>query len=399
MCLYSEDFEAKLKNASDDKAKIRVLMEWSKQLEGLQDYARSLNVLGKVPKWFKHVESTRLQKEYLQQYRRIYKKFNPIVQQEYKKADRVVQKMDLHKKLSSWYRPVQRRNFQPLSMSHLNGFNTMLSIPKLDSAYLMPNDSYIITDINFDVGNYDESESLGLNQDFSVDSTIWRALVEINMPMSYAFSINKDLPVDIKIGIPVLAWSNKPSFTVDNNGLATQLLKGESGSTALGDIYIDMKIALYSNQEHVVSTSFRIKTPTGDEEELTGTGGLDLGVSLLYSGTKEKHRWNANLGYINTGDADVFSNVNEIELNDILHFSADYGYNIYKKNYLMFGLDYHENGFQDYTNLDILEDSPFSMGFGYALNYKKYRTYFGYKKGLNSAALNNQFLISLRMNY
>ena len=422
------DFEKAHANAAGSEEKLEIILKWAESLTFEGELTQALNRMEQGRLLLKDIESPELIMKTENQYWELYKKWSRIsnsrqaeiiaekVAKENKiKSDKIAKlkaiedakpkipsrftaNVSKYKSFVSGKRPLQRRIMYPLSMGYLNGFNTMLSIPELSSAYLLPSDSKFILDYKFDLGVYKERSTNGI-QLLDVNTTISRALFEVSVPFSKIMRSDRTRPIDFKLGIPVVKWGTKPSFTFDIADPASTLLTPNSTSISLGDIYIDTKITYFANFDYALASSLRLKLPTGSTSDLAGTGGVDIGVSLLYSGVKLNHRWNVNVGMIMTDSADNFENYGPVGLKDILFFSADYGYNLWKKHFLILGLDYHENAYEGYTALPVLQDPPASVGIGWAMNYQRFKYYYGLKQGLNGASADIQVLFSLRMNY
>jgi hypothetical protein len=422
------DYQKAYTNAGSSEKKLEIILKWSEHLDIKGDLTQSLNKMEKGRLLLKDIESPDLIMKTENQYWVLYKKWSRIT--DTRRAEIIAEKVERKNKIKeaelarqkaikdktsqipsrfktniskyksfvSGKRPLQRRIMHPLSMGHLNGFNTMLSIPELSSAYLLPADSNFILDYKFDLGVYKETSTNGFQQ-LVVDTTISRALIEISMPFSKLMRTDRTRPIDFRLGIPVIKWGTKPSFTFDKFDPKATLLTPSSTSVSLGDIYFDTKVTFFANFDYAIASSMRIKLPTGSTSDLAGTGGIDIGLSLLYSGVKLKHRWNVNLGMMKTDSADNFENLGAVDLKDILFFSSDYGFNLWRKHFLIVGLDYHENAYEGYTTLPVLQDPPTSLGMGLAMNFQRFKYYYGIKQGLNGASADTQLLFSFRMNY
>lgn len=292
-------------------------------------------------------------------------------------------------------RPPEQRVLQPLSQGQLNGFNVMIGIPDLESAYLLPPDRGVFWDFKFEYGQYNEHQIVGL-QELDIDTSITRATMEFSMPWEL-ISPGWSQPMDIRIGFPYIGWAKRPLFTLNRGRQA--LLDGGGSSSGLGDVYIDLKYGFHKAKQSSWSLLMRMKLPTGDEKELTGTGSPDASITLLYSKVIKNHRINYNIGSVFTGDSKNFESTSNVELANIIFFNADWGYRVFEDIYLMTSFSMHQNGWKGYTNMSMLEDDPASIGVGALLNRDRMRFYIGYKRGLNGATVDQQFLFSVKPNY
>jgi hypothetical protein len=396
-----KEFESKIEAAESSEKKLEILLYWSEKLSDKGELSKALNKLERARSLLRDIDSVDLIMKTENFYWSLYKRWTTIsnsrraeiiaekVERENKKKEKELarlkeiedakpkipsrfnQNVSKYKSFISGKRPLLRRIMVPLSMGHLNGFNTMLSIPELSSAYLMPADSNFFADFKFDLGTYKESSTSGLQQ-LDVNTTIARGVFELTLPYRKIFRSERTRPIDFKLGIPIVRWGEKPNFTFDKFDPNATILKSESSSVALGDIYFDTKLTLFASFDYAIASAFRIKLPTGSTSDLTGTGALDFAWSFLYSGMKRNHRWNANIGYMMTGSAENFD-AGKVDLKNILFLSADYGFNIWRKHFFIVGLDYHQNAYAGYTSLPVLQDPPMSLGFGMAMNYKRFK--------------------------
>lgn len=378
---------------------VKVLYKESKKYYKINDIARALNRIEQANHLLKDVESVELSKKVQDYYITLVKTWYKIENsfKSTKPNQNLTSSINI-KKLLSKKRPSSRRILQPLSIGSLNGFSTVFNIPELKSAYLLPNYSKYLLDIKFENAFFKESTSSG-TQTMTVDSTIFKATLSSSIPLHTLVKGTNNIPLDFKIDIPFIKWNKKPYFTYDSTNPSALLLNQEKGKLALSDISIDMKHAIYNKNNFSWSHNLRLKLPTGDNNELTGSKELDLGYSLLFSSAYQKHRWNINLGSLLLSDSKLFKNNQKVDLKNIAHLSADYAYRILNNSYIITALDYHQNPFEGYTQLSILDKSPFSLGAGFSFNFKKYRYYLGNKFGLNGASSNHQILFSIRMNY
>lgn len=294
-------------------------------------------------------------------------------------------------------RPKLRRKLSPLSMGHLNGLNAIVGIPELESAYLLPMQSRYALDYKFDFGKYDE-QSVNGRQELQINSTITRGLVEWTVPYGTLLRSKVNRPIDFKLGIPVVRWNNTPYFTFDNLDRTGNklLLKGETGSFSLGDIYLEAKSAYIETESSALSAKFRLKLPTGSTKDLAGSGSMDYALALLYSRFfKPGHSLNVNLGYMLTGSADNFER-GSVDMSDVMFFGADFAFSPFEFHYFIFSVDYHQNVFEGYTEIPVLEDPPLSTGLGYAFQRRRTRFHAGMKLGLNGASADQTLLISVK---
>ncbi|MBF0245704.1 MAG: DUF3187 family protein [Planctomycetes bacterium] len=277
----------------------------------------------------------------------------------------------------------------------MNGFNIFVGVPELTSAFLLPEVTDWAWDYQIEYGSYEEN-CVKRNQILRVDTSIVKMQLDTTVRFQTFFK-NSLMPIDFRLGIPLIQWSDRPYFTF-NNG-QTEILDGQKPDLGLGDIFLDTKLAIYCREGMAVSGLLRLKLPTGDALNLTGSGSAALSTTLLYSQAMGLHRWNGNLGIVLAGKAKNFKETPQVTMKNILHFGVDYGYRFKGETYALVSLEGHQNAFHGFTELSVLEDPPLSMGVGLAYNLLKFRYYAGIKMGLNGASADQQFLFSIKTNY
>jgi hypothetical protein len=403
--------KTQLQLAENTHDKVRALLSLSKAYYRLGDSARALNQLERILHLPEKIKEDYLIEEVEAEYRKASRAFynnTPIVvttppaQKENRgefstestgQSNWLAKRFTNYKRTWTMGRPLLNRKLSPLSMGQLNGLNTIVGVPELESAYLLPLENRIAIDFKLDFGQYKEN-STSVQQQLKVDSSITRALFEVSMPLSTLVKSKVNFPVDIKIGIPTIKWSQLPYFIASPNG--SPLFNSNGGSFALGDIFIDAKFALQANETSAWAGKLRIKTPTGSTSDLAGSGSLDTAVSLLFSNNfTPRLGLNINGGVMFTGDAKNF-NAGDVSMADIMFLGADLSYNIMGSHHIILNGDFHENAFGGYTNLSVLESSPTSIGFGYAAQMLSTRFFVGYKKGLNGATADHSLMLSIK---
>jgi hypothetical protein len=438
-----EAIKSKVDSAQGAEEKAQALYDLAEAYSSSGDHARSLNQLEKVQTFIYEVKSMDLVNKIENLYWKSFNAFNVlnprqaffdaeqkrlgeerIKNEEKARLDRLKAlrdmnkkpflstEVDAYKKSLSRGRPRFRRRLSPLSMGHLNGLNTVVGVPELDSAYLLPMKVNWSLDYRLDMGFYQEKSTDGFSQ-LDVDSNITRGLFEITLPYktfrSWRLrrrSFDKEArrvdfkipnrPFDLRIGVPVVRWSSKPNFVYDRTSPATStLMDGSNGSYGPGDAFVELKTAFISTLQSAFGMKLRIKLPTGYKKELGGTGSVDTSLAALYSSSLGAHHFNMNLGYVMVGDSKNFEG-GSVDLSDVLFFGSDFAFNLINDHYLLASFDYHQNAFRGYTSIPVLDDPPMSVGFGYSTQLYNDRLYFGIKTGLNGASADQSFMITYR---
>jgi len=111
-----------------------------------------------------------------------------------------------------------------------------------------------------------------------------------------------------------------PSHFFAGGSLTGQL--AESGdASGIGDVVLRGKLGLTSGDWGGVAAAVDVRLPTGDEENLLGTGATQVKGFLILSGGKSKFSPHLNAGYTFTGDSDKLG-VLPNELNYAAGFDA-----------------------------------------------------------------------------
>ncbi len=294
------------------------------------------------------------------------------------------------------YRPVEA--FQPMSLSHINGFNVVLGVPGIESAYLTSNGIRFNVDAVLDyatIKTSGEENSIAGPQILNVDTTIQRILLGATLP--WESLIKSAYPLDFRIGLPLIRWAERPSYTI-NNG-KTLLLDGTAGSFGVGDLFFDLKHGLYRSSKRAFALHTRLKLPTGSKGDLTGSGNPDLSLGALYSGQGFSTRWNLNLGVIIPMDSKNILNSPTVDVKNIFYWGADWTYRWKSNTYVTFNFEGNQNAFEGYTGMDFLNDNPMAVGVGLSKDYITYNLYFNVKIGLSEASADQQISIGYKKNF
>jgi hypothetical protein len=75
------------------------------------------------------------------------------------------------------------------------------------------------------------------------------------------------------------------------------VLDRNEGTTAIGDITLQAKKALYRENKNALALRAALKLPTGNEDELTGSGHTDFGIGLAASRVGERFGGYFNINY------------------------------------------------------------------------------------------------------
>ena len=105
--------------------------------------------------------------------------------------------------------------------------------------------------------------------------------------------------------------SNVLNYTYTRDG--TPVLNIQRPNNGLGDIRLFGARQLHSDDRSALSLHTSLKLPTGDAEQLNGSGAVDLAISAAYSHQHQLSRWQygtfANGGLLLLGNSDKFANI------------------------------------------------------------------------------------------
>ncbi|HET7292735.1 MAG TPA: transporter [Vicinamibacteria bacterium] len=119
------------------------------------------------------------------------------------------------------------------------------------------------------------------------------------------------------IGFPIHRFSQQATTTL--SGMTHTFI--ETGSAAgLGDIVVRGKFVAVQKDNLGLGLAADVRLPTGDEEELLGSGALQAKFFAILSGNpRNKFNPHLNAGYTYTGESDLFG-----ELPDELNYTAGF---------------------------------------------------------------------------
>src|SRR5262249_23284384 len=96
-----------------------------------------------------------------------------------------------------------------------------------------------------------------------------------------------------------LSTSANPAIhSFDGNGLSTETLSESHSATGLGDLVIRTKYRVADLQGGGLAAGLDVRVPTGDKENLLGTGAVQTKLSLIASGEYSRVAPHANIGYM-----------------------------------------------------------------------------------------------------
>jgi hypothetical protein len=143
--------------------------------------------------------------------------------------------------------------------------------------------------------------------------------VSVSMPV-----VSVDLSAQALLTVDRLATAANPGIHVFPDGSSTSAFQDSDSASGIGDVLLRGKWRFADLENGGVAALLDIRFPTGDEEELLGTGFTQGKLSFIGSGTFGKLSTHANLGYsTSSGDSATLSDLpDELDYRAGLDFAA-----------------------------------------------------------------------------
>lgn len=130
--------------------------------------------------------------------------------------------------------------------------------------------------------------------------------------------VSVDLAATAELSIDRLSTNLQPGIHRFQNGGDTAVFADSDSASGIGDVVLRGKYRFAGGAANGFAAALDVRLPTGDEEDLLGTGFVQTKLTLLGSGTWGKMAAHGNLGYaIASGDSDVID-----ELPDELSYAG-----------------------------------------------------------------------------
>jgi len=214
---------------------------------------------------------------------------------------------------SSWRRPLASRNQTPMALLFV---------------YLTPDRAASIgkgeldLDIVFDYSNIIQEQQTE-NEFLRFDLEYLRTLVALKRGFGHGLELGFSVPFYAyyggfldplvssfheALGLPNLLRGQTPYGLVDfQYRRGDQLvLAGTNSFGAVGDVAIDVKKTLYERSSRSLAVRGAVKLPTGDPQNLSGSGATDFGLGLAFDRIGPKYGVYMNLNYHFLGTPERF---------------------------------------------------------------------------------------------
>ena len=109
-------------------------------------------------------------------------------------------------------------------------------------------------------------------------------------------SVNLDATVDAEI-VRTATGASPLIHSFDGQGSATRTVTGSGSATGLGDILLRAKYNLFRSEATAFAAALDLRLPTGDEDDLLGTGATQAQAMFVASGEYGRVSPHVNLGY------------------------------------------------------------------------------------------------------
>ncbi|MBO6556562.1 MAG: DUF3187 family protein [Pseudomonadales bacterium] len=247
--------------------------------------------------------------------------------------------------------------FEPFSTSNLNPFVQVYGIPATRSAYQAA-DGQLNWHLQTEIAN-NFTESREDNEVISIDGETWRTNLSLRYGMTERWEVALDVPYMRHDGGSLDSfiedwhgWFGLPNggredvmddqltYLYQLNGI-TQVDLRDSVS-GIGDVSLSVSYLLGNEEDKSWSVRAGVKLPTGDPNDLTGSDGTDVFMSLHLSDASffrhDDWYFHGSIGLMVPGDGDII----EGTLEDYVVFgSTTVAWHSWKKVSLKAQLDFH----------------------------------------------------------
>jgi hypothetical protein len=213
-----------------------------------------------------------------------------------------------------------------------NPFLQIYGLPLFQGAEVLPPADWA-WQATFDIANHADASSVG-NETVTLDGESYYFNFSLRHGISDWLEVGVDVPLtahaDGMLDNVIESWHDLWGMSnVKRQGPANELefhYAGEgvepftldSGVAGLGDIRlhaaVPIPIALL-DADDALSARAGVKLPTGDPDELLGSGAVDTWVAVYYSGANvfglDRLGLSAHVGVLQTGDSDLFAEIQE----------------------------------------------------------------------------------------
>jgi len=217
----------------------------------------------------------------------------------------------------------QAQQLDPLALRNPSALTRLYGIPVAQPAALLPSQASL-WQLNTSVANTfsrdsDANEAIFLDGELTQLQLGWRHGVAVGSQALEVYTALEavhhgggflDHSIEQYHSAFGLPQGNRTRF--DTNGLRYAYRDGdelqlefEQGGAALGDLQLGAAYALYQQEQRAVSARLTLKLPTGDADQLAGSGAADLALALHGGMPWWRGQLDAAGGVVLLGDGDV----------------------------------------------------------------------------------------------
>lgn len=215
----------------------------------------------------------------------------------------------------------------PLSISNQNPFIQIFGLPATQTARLLPPGGSA-AGVTFDLANNSTINKQAGVDEITLDGESYRLSLSLRRTMSNGIELGAELPLvghhggvmdnfiegwHDTFGLTNSQRNQSPSNTLKyeyrHNGVV--VMGFSESNNGVGDLRLFAARELYHTPEEALSLHATLKLPTGDADQLHGSGAADLALSAAHMKERWLSRWRLstllNGGVLLLGESDRFS--------------------------------------------------------------------------------------------
>ena len=217
----------------------------------------------------------------------------------------------------------------PFSIKNQNPFIQIFGLPATQQARLLPPNGEAI-ELAFDTANSSIIHETAGNETITLDGESYRLSLSLRHTISNGIEIGAELPlvghhngildnfiegwhdaVGLSNSNRIMSTSNTLNYEYRRNG---EVVMGFSEpNNGFGDVRLFAATTLQQNSDSALSVHASLKLPTGDADQLHGSGAADLALSAAHMRERWLSRWQLssffNAGLLLLGKSDRFSDI------------------------------------------------------------------------------------------
>lgn len=133
-------------------------------------------------------------------------------------------------------------------------------------------------------------------------------------------SVDMEARADATV-LRLASGANSPIHTFPN-GSTTEVFRASGSQTGVGDLLLRSKYRFHSMPGGGLALGVDLRLPTGDDENLLGTGAPAFGAQFIGSSTRGRLSPHVNVGFLVSGEGDFVNTPNEFTYTGGVEFEA-----------------------------------------------------------------------------